>query len=81
MCFTESIIEVTDRAYVDFLIKGDMSSLSWIQMDKVKIPMTTEIEVFSAALNFRDVMLGSGRLSSTSIPGNIQLLFNSCLNS
>ncbi|XP_075147103.1 fatty acid synthase 3 [Haematobia irritans] len=51
-----------DHIYGNALQKGDMSSLRWLQG-----PLSSEecgIRIIYAALNFRDVMLASGRLAS-----------------
>ncbi|OAF68425.1 hypothetical protein A3Q56_03845 [Intoshia linei] len=67
---------ITENAYVNTLMRGDLSSLRWIQS-----PLYTEndskkytlCDIIYSSLNFRDIMLATGRLSPESIPGNFQL--------
>ena len=62
------------HAYVNVQTKGDLSSLTWIdsplkyyQDDDQK----SLCHVHYAALNFRDVMLATGRLPADAIPGDL----------
>lgn len=62
-----------EHAYVNTLVKGDLSSLRWIEGSlgregKQKNELCT---VYYAPLNFRDVMLGSGKLSADALPGDL----------
>ncbi|XP_055303122.1 fatty acid synthase-like [Sitodiplosis mosellana] len=66
-----------EHAYVDTLTKRNLSSLSWIEsplsrqsldrMDK-KFELCS---VYYAPINFRDVMLSSGKLSADALPGDL----------
>lgn len=66
-----------EHAYVNALTKGDLASLKWIEG-----PLTHEqpdssderIElctVYYAPINFRDVMLSSGKLAADALPGDL----------
>jgi len=50
------------------MTKGDLSSLRWTSAEN-RVKNDPEYEVAFAALNFRDVMLASGRLPAEAIPG------------
>ena len=60
---------------MNVLSKGDLTSLTWIQLPNDGPDEAMEIQVHYAALNFRDVMLASGRLSTDTVPGSIVGLF------
>lgn len=60
------------------LVRGDLSSLAWVEsLNKFwdYLPTRTETQelcaVYYAALNFRDIMLATGRLPPDAIPGKI----------
>ncbi|XP_031618486.1 fatty acid synthase-like [Contarinia nasturtii] len=65
------------HAYVNALTKGDLSSLSWIESPlsrQLPDPKDKRVElcsVYYAPINFRDVMLSSGKLSADSLPGDL----------
>ena len=64
----------TEHAYVSILKRGDLSSLSWIKTSKghsgtFKSQKTELCDVTYASLNFRDVMLATGKLPPDAIPG------------
>jgi len=64
----------TDRAYVNVLTRGDLSSLQWIESPLKYFDPTQRQDhqlcrVHYAALNFRDVMLATGKLQPDAIPG------------
>ncbi|NXN91414.1 FAS synthase, partial [Rhinopomastus cyanomelas] len=66
--------ELTEYAYVNALTRGDLSSLSWIASPlrhfRSADPDVHLCKVYYSSLNFRDIMLATGRLSPDSIPGN-----------
>lgn len=66
--------ELTEYAYVNVLTRGDLSSLRWIvsplQHFHTTNPNVQLCKVYYAALNFRDIMLATGKLSPDAIPGN-----------
>uniref|UniRef100_A0A8V5HEL3 Fatty acid synthase n=1 Tax=Melopsittacus undulatus TaxID=13146 RepID=A0A8V5HEL3_MELUD len=66
--------ELTEYAYVNVLTRGDLSSLHWIvsplQHFHTTNPDVQLCKVYYASLNFRDIMLATGKLSSDAIPGN-----------
>lgn len=66
-----------EHAYVNALTKGDLASLKWIEgplsLDR---PDTTDkrnelCTVYFAPINFRDVMLSSGKLAADALPGDL----------
>ncbi|NXP54355.1 FAS synthase, partial [Heliornis fulica] len=66
--------EMTEYAYVNVLTRGDLSSLRWIvsplQHFHTTNPNIQLCKVYYASLNFRDIMLATGKLSPDAIPGN-----------
>ncbi|XP_005094185.1 fatty acid synthase [Aplysia californica] len=65
----------SDYAYVNVLTRGDLSSLKWIESPlKFFQPDGSDTElcsVYYTSLNFRDVMLATGKLPPDAIPGHI----------
>ena len=64
----------SEHAYVSIQKRGDLSSLSWIKTSKgrsgiFKTHKTELCDVTYASLNFRDVMLATGKLPPDAIPG------------
>lgn len=51
-------------AYVDVVTKGDLSSLKWLELDRnwKDDPNAQIININYAALNFKDVMVATGRV-------------------
>lgn len=51
-------------AYVDVVTKGDLSSLRWLELDRnwKDDPDARIININYAALNFKDVMVATGRV-------------------
>ncbi|XP_070596224.1 fatty acid synthase [Erythrolamprus reginae] len=66
--------EVTEYAFVNVLTRGDLSSLRWIssplQHFCTSNPSIQLCKIHYASLNFRDIMLATGKLSPDAIPGN-----------
>ncbi|XP_062142807.1 fatty acid synthase [Drosophila sulfurigaster albostrigata] len=65
-----------EQAYVNTLIKGDLSSLNWIESPRTinQIQNQSKWEpctVYYAPLNFRDIMLASGKLGVDALPGDL----------
>lgn len=66
-----------EHAYVNALVKGDLASLKWIEGPVPKTPnggSENDYElcsVYYAPINFRDVMLSSGKLSADALPGDL----------
>uniref|UniRef100_W4VRN6 Fatty acid synthase n=1 Tax=Corethrella appendiculata TaxID=1370023 RepID=W4VRN6_9DIPT len=66
-----------EHAYVNALQKGDLSSLKWIEgplsLDRPDPKDQREelCTVYYAPINFRDVMLCSGKLGADALPGNL----------
>jgi len=65
---------VTDKAFINVLTMGDLSSLDWIEsplkyFSSADHPDHQLCRVHYAALNFRDVMLATGKLPPDAIPG------------
>ncbi|XP_063616349.1 fatty acid synthase-like [Cydia splendana] len=64
------------HAYVNTLTRGDLSSLRWIESDLryasvTSRPLTDLCRVYYAPLNFRDVMIATGKLPSDALPGDL----------
>ncbi|GBN54927.1 Fatty acid synthase [Araneus ventricosus] len=66
----------TKHAYLNILTRGDLSSLVWVdsQLKYFREPADSILcQVYYAPLNFRDVMLASGKLPADAIPGDLAL--------
>lgn len=63
----------TEHAFVNVLTRGDLSSVRWVCSPLHYTPATspgTELcTIYYASLNFRDIMLATGKLSPDAIPG------------
>ncbi|ESO84944.1 hypothetical protein LOTGIDRAFT_235996 [Lottia gigantea] len=67
-----------DHAYVNVLTRGDLSSLKWIEsplkyFEPTKVKEKNLCDVYYASLNFRDIMLATGKLPPDAIPGDMAL--------
>jgi fatty acid synthase, animal type len=68
-----------EHAYVNALTKGDLASLKWIEgpLSRARLDVATADKnlelctVYYAPINFRDVMLTSGKLSADALPGDL----------
>ncbi|KAH8325813.1 hypothetical protein KR067_008335, partial [Drosophila pandora] len=64
-----------EHAYVNALVKGDLASLKWIEAAQAQtVSANKDLEtctVYSAPINFRDVMLTSGKLAADALPGDL----------
>lgn len=66
-----------EHAYVNALTKGDLASLKWIESPLVvertetNDPRRELCTVYYAPINFRDVMLTSGKLAADALPGDL----------
>ncbi|EDW12340.1 fatty acid synthase [Drosophila mojavensis] len=63
-----------EQAYVNTLIKGDLSSLKWIESPRstnVDLEKWEPCTVYFAPLNFRDIMLASGKLGVDALPADL----------
>ena len=71
----ESSSEMNDeQAYVNVLTRGDLSSLRWFASPlKYAQPKIDEalFYVYYASLNFRDIMLATGKLPPDALPGDL----------
>ncbi|XP_037134459.1 fatty acid synthase [Syngnathus acus] len=69
--------ELTEHAYVNVLTRGDLSSLSWIASPlRHFVPRDPNVQlcrVYYSSLNFRDIMLATGKLPPDAIPGDLAL--------
>ncbi|CAF3688455.1 unnamed protein product [Adineta steineri] len=68
----------TDNAHVNVLNRGDLSSLTWLQSpiitnENKENPYLDTCTVHYASLNFRDIMLATGKLSPEAIPGYLKM--------
>uniref|UniRef100_A0A672GZY7 Fatty acid synthase n=1 Tax=Salarias fasciatus TaxID=181472 RepID=A0A672GZY7_SALFA len=65
--------ELTDSAYVNVLTRGDLSSLRWIRSTapdpRAAGHAAAPCHVYYSSLNFRDIMLATGKLPPDAIPG------------
>ncbi|XP_031841485.2 fatty acid synthase 1 [Nomia melanderi] len=65
-----------EHAYINALYRGDLSSLRWIESplsyyQPEKSGNTELFHVYYAPLNFRDIMLATGKLPPDALPGNL----------
>ncbi|KAL6267202.1 hypothetical protein P5V15_000279 [Pogonomyrmex californicus] len=65
-----------EHAYVNSLTRGDLSSLRWIEGSLSyyrlnSFPNMKLCSVYYAPLNFRDIMLATGKLPPDALPGNM----------
>ncbi|KAL4702305.1 hypothetical protein ACJJTC_018435, partial [Scirpophaga incertulas] len=66
-----------EHAFVNTLTRGDLASLRWIESPlryaaETPAPAGTELcRVYCAPLNFRDIMLATGKLPPDALPGNL----------
>lgn len=65
-----------EHAYINALHRGDLSSLRWIEspLSYYQPEKSSSLELFHvyyAPLNFRDVMLATGKLPPDALPGNL----------
>ncbi|GBL99478.1 Fatty acid synthase [Araneus ventricosus] len=66
----------TKHAYLNILTRGDLSTLVWVDspLKYFKQPADSILcQVYYAPLNFRDVMLASGKLPLDALPGDLAL--------
>lgn len=65
--------EQTEHAFVNVLTRGDLSSIRWVcsplRHTPTPSPAVQLCTVYYASLNFRDIMLATGKLSPDAIPG------------
>nr|XP_022904132.1 fatty acid synthase isoform X2 [Onthophagus taurus] len=64
-----------EHAYINTMIRGDLSSLRWIEGPlayyKDDNPNVELCSVYYAPLNFRDIMLATGKLPPDALPGDL----------
>lgn len=64
---------MTEHAYVNVLTRGDLSSLRWIASPLCHFVSSNSnvqlCRVYYSSLNFRDIMLATGKLPPDAIPG------------
>nr|XP_027196308.1 fatty acid synthase-like [Dermatophagoides pteronyssinus] len=72
----------TEHAYLNVAVRGDLSSLNWYESQHKfwrQLPETLQkskgdlYTVYYAPLNFRDVMLATGKLPPDALPGDLAL--------
>jgi len=73
LLLTEQLVD-TDTACVDVLTRGDLSSLRWIESplkyaSPADHPDHRLCHVHYTALNFRDVMIATGKLPADALHG------------
>lgn len=73
--FSDLKEELTEQAYVNVLTRGDLSSLRWIASPLrhfvTSNPNVQLCRVYYSSLNFRDIMLATGKLPPDAIPGKV----------
>lgn len=72
MELTQDISEISrnDQCYANVLQRGDLSTLSWLEGPVDACKEQDIVNVQYASINFRDVMLATGRLSAEVIGTN-----------
>ncbi|CAG9793616.1 unnamed protein product [Diatraea saccharalis] len=71
------MVQKVEHAYVNTLTRGDLSALRWIESPlrfANELPVAPDAElchVYCAPLNFRDIMLATGKLPPDALPGNL----------
>ncbi|KAG5885209.1 hypothetical protein JTB14_012232 [Gonioctena quinquepunctata] len=82
-CFRHIILEhfedsgklQVEHAYINTMTRGDLASLRWIEGPlgyyKGDDPNTELCHVYYAPLNFRDIMLATGKLPPDALPGDL----------
>jgi fatty acid synthase len=77
----EQMIEVND-AYLNVVTRGDLTSLRWFDSQnkywdelpaKMRQPNQQRCSIYYAPLNFRDIMLATGKLPPDALPGEMAL--------
>jgi hypothetical protein len=76
----------TDAAYVNVLTRGDLSSLRWIESHlkyfRPEDSLDKELCTVSySALNFRDIMIATGKLPPDDVRQGLLSKFNACRRS
>ncbi|XP_053561686.1 fatty acid synthase [Bombina bombina] len=73
----EQAQEETAFAFVNVLTRGDLSTLRWVASPLRHFQSTNPnvklCKVYYASLNFRDIMLATGKLPPDAIPGDLAL--------
>lgn len=67
-----------EHAYINAMMRGDLSSLRWIEgplkhYKPERFPGQDLCTVYYAPLNFRDIMLATGKLPPDALPGNLAM--------
>ncbi|XP_006886190.1 PREDICTED: fatty acid synthase [Elephantulus edwardii] len=66
-------VEQTEHAFVNVLTRGDLSSIRWVcsplRHAAPSTPGSQLCRIYYASLNFRDIMLATGKLPPDAIPG------------
>ncbi|KAI1292128.1 Fatty acid synthase [Halotydeus destructor] len=72
----DGVVE-TEHAYLNVLTRGDLSTLKWVEAQHKHWTVDGDFEklayVYYAPLNFRDVMLATGKLPPDALPGDMAL--------
>ena len=75
----EDGLVAAEHAYLNVLTRGDLSTLKWVEAqhkhwDKhPHDPSESLVHVYYAPLNFRDIMLATGKLPPDALPGNMAM--------
>ncbi len=73
---TEPYTRETEHAVINVLTPGDLSSLKFVESPLLAVhtedhPDKELCSVYYGALNFRDIMLATGKLPPDAIPGEL----------
>lgn len=76
MTLSQLVSKPSQHALLNVATRGDLASLTWFQMAKPEASDqlgrdSVLCEVYYAPLNFRDVMLATGKLPPDALPGDL----------
>lgn len=81
----EELLVETDNAYLNVCTRGDLTSLRWFDSQnkyweqlpaELRKPNEQRCSIYFSPLNFRDIMLATGKLPPDALPGELALQDN-----
>ena len=76
----EDTAVLAEHAYLNVLTRGDLSTLKWVEAQHKHWSVTRKTDpneqlahIYYAPLNFRDIMLATGKLPPDALPGDMAL--------
>lgn len=78
----EDLMSTVDDAYLNVVTRGDLTSLRWFESpnkfwdqtpQSMRSPNQQRCSIYYAPLNFRDIMLATGKLPPDALPGELAL--------